>query len=89
LETDGKDLHVIKNSYDTYIPPLVSQKVDCKSRVCKNTPGHSRIVLLIEHVMDCADALMFCMHMNELKDTCPLSEYSQDKKMSLTPSQTT
>ena len=47
LETDGKDLFVIKISYDSYIPLVVSQKVDCKSRVCKNTPGHLHIVSLI------------------------------------------
>ena len=82
LKSDGKDLHVIKNSYDTYIPTVVSQKVDCNSIVCKNTPGHLHIVTLIEHVMDSADALMFCMHMNELKNTCALSEYSSDNNMS-------
>jgi len=56
LKSDAKDLHVIKNSYDTYIPAVVRQKIDCKSRACKNTPGHLRIVTLIEHVMDNADA---------------------------------
>jgi len=78
----GKDLRVIKNSYDSYIPTVVSQTIDFKSRVCKNTPGHLHIVTLIEHVMDSADVLMFCKHMIELKDICALSKRTGDKNTS-------
>jgi len=36
METCGRDLRVVKNSYDTYIPQVISNKVDCERRVCKN-----------------------------------------------------
>ncbi len=82
LKSEGKGLRVIKSSYNTYIPTVVSQKIDCNSRVSKHTPGHLHIVTLIEHVMDSADVLIFCKRMNELKDTCALSEKNGDKNTS-------
>ena len=47
IKSEGKGLRVIKSSYNTYIPIVVSQKIDCNSRVSKHTPGHSRIVTMI------------------------------------------
>jgi len=81
LENDGKCLHVIKNFYDTYIPQVTSQKVDCSCHVTKNCPRHGHIISLMEHVLDSKDKLLFCMHMKLLKHTCMLSDDISDKHL--------
>jgi len=47
------DLHVINNSYNTYIPHVVnSQKIDCSHHHSQNCPSHFHITMLIEHVLN-------------------------------------
>jgi len=82
IKSEQKGLRVIKSSYNTYIPMVVSQRIDCNSRVSKHTPGHSRIVTMIEHIMDSDDALIFRRRMKELKDTCAFLDNNGDKILS-------
>jgi len=75
LDSDNDDKHemdlcVIKNSYNTYIPHVTSQKVDCSHHCSQNSASHLQIITLIEHALENNDALMFCMNMKQLKQTC-------------------
>ena len=74
LGTSKNDLREIKNSYDTYIPQVISQTVDGNRRASKNSPCHSHIINLLEHAMDGNDALLFRMRMKTLKQTCALTK---------------
>ncbi len=68
------DMQQIKNSYNTYIPEITSQKIDCDHCVMQNCPSHSHITTLIEHILDDNDALMLWMWMKSLKMECLLDE---------------
>jgi len=75
LDSDNKDKHemdlcVINNSYNTYIPHVTSQKVDCSCHCSQNSASHFQIITLIEHELENNDGLMFCMNMSLLKQTC-------------------
>jgi len=69
----------IKHLYRTYIPKAVSYKIDCHHRASQNTPSHSHVINLIEHVIDTNDALLFRSRMNLLKFTCALDDEVKDK----------
>jgi len=73
------DLHVINNSYDTYIPHVSSQKVDCSCCPSQNSASHFHIITLIEHALKTNDALIFHMNMKQLKQTCSL--YGDDSNV--------
>jgi len=64
------DLCVINNSYSTYIPHVNSQKIDCSHHPSHNCGSHFHIITLIEHVLNNNDAILFCMNMKQLKQTC-------------------
>jgi len=51
-------LHAIKSSYNMYIPEITSTTVDCNCPVRKNTPSHSHVISLMEHIMEANDAKM-------------------------------
>ena len=68
-----EELRRIKSSYNTYVPEVVSGKIDCKRRASKNSPSHCHVMNLIEHVMDINDALIFCHQVTLLKKACALS----------------
>jgi len=73
LLTTGEKLRSIKSSYNTYVPEVISGKIDCNSQASKNSPSHSHVMNLIEHVMDINDALIFCHQVTLLKKACALS----------------
>jgi len=68
-----EELRSIKSSYNTYVPEVVSGKIDCKRRVSKNSPSHSHVMNLIEQVMDVNDAIMFRCQFTLLKEACASS----------------
>ncbi len=45
------DLHVINNSFNTYIPHVTSQKVNCSCHCSQNSASHFQIITLIEHAL--------------------------------------
>jgi len=63
-------LQTINSSYNTFIGPVISGRVDCTRRPSQNAPSHSHIITLVEHIMDLNDALLFHTNMNMLKETC-------------------
>jgi len=65
--------------YCTYIPNAVSYKIDCHCQPSQNTPSHSHVINLMEHVIDTNDALFFRSRMNLLKFTCALDPKVEDK----------
>jgi len=68
-----EELRSIKSSYNTYVPEVVSGKIDCKRRVSKNSPSHSHVMNLIEQVMDVKDAINFRHQFISLKEACASS----------------
>ncbi len=69
-DEQGIVLQTIKSSYNTYIATVMSGRVDCTCHASQNTPCHSHIITLVEHIMELNDVLLFHTNMNMLKETC-------------------
>jgi len=73
-------LRVIKLSYNTYIPEITSTTVDCNHTVRKNTPSHSHVISLMEHIMEANGAMIFHSYMQSLKQKCKLYRYPEQQE---------
>jgi len=61
-------------------PEITSTTVDCNRTVRKNTPSHSHVISLMEHIMEANGAMIFHSYMQSLKQKCKLYRYPEQQE---------